>query len=439
MLHRLLSLLSVLALLSGCGNSETPTEEPETPTKTESKTTQENDQPVQTENPLVARAELHLTKQEYELAIETLSHVIASNPDNSEAYLKRATAYAGMKQDANALADFSTCIRLDRHNPKLLNARGYFLLLRQHLPEAIDDFTAAIKLDEKFAEPYNNRGLARVARKEYAQAVADFDAALKLKPDYLAALNNRGFAYMQQKDIQKAFKDFDAALQLDPKSVTAYNNRGLTWYHAGKYEQAVQDFTAAIELEPNSVKYFTHRRDAWLKLGRNQEAQADKDRIVWIQRLNQLNQVIATQPLQPLPYLMRGEHAAAAGDIQQASADFHKALELNPMFARAHVGLGGLALKQQKYEEALKECNEAIRLEASQEAYSARGDAYANLQQYEQAVADYAQARRFDPSVARVYLKWSEQLRRNGKTEQAEQAYQRALELDPSLATTSGE
>jgi len=440
MFPRVCSLLFLITLLTGCGG-ETPapsdTEPGETAKSVEtSGKTETVDKP---DDPLLERAELHLGMQEYQLAIEALSHVIASDPENFQAYLKRAGAYAAMQQDANALADYSTCIRLDKENSKLYNARGHFLFMRKHLDEALKDFSEAVRLDDQCAEAFNNRGLIYLALKKYDKAVADFDAAVKVNDEYAEALNNRGFAHMQQKKIQEAFRDFNAVLKVDPKNVSAYNNRGLTWYHAGKYEEAVKDLTAAIELRPTSPKYLLHRRNALMKMGRTKEAQADLNRIAWLNRLNQLNQIVASQPLQPLPYVMRAEHAAQAGDTKQAMADFTQALQLNPEFIRARLGLASQLVAQKKSSEAIEHCNQVLRIESNQQAFSIRGDAHAESQQYELAVNDYDRAKRFDPAVAGIYLKWSEQLRKKGDVEKAEVAYQHALKLDPSLATASSD
>ena len=66
---------------------------------------------------------------------------------------------------------------------------------------------------------------------------------------------------------------------------------------------------------------------------------------------------------------------------------------------------GGEDLYEQKrYEEAIAQFNEAIRLDPQlTNAYYKRGNAYDDLGQYERAIQDYDEAIRLDPQYADAY------------------------------------
>ena len=99
-------------------------------------------------------------------AIELVSQVIGNDPGNSRAFKVRADIYAGLRQDANALADYSAAIRIDPKDVRWLNARGFFLFTRGKRDAALRDLDAAITLDAGNSEALNNRGLLRVGQQD---------------------------------------------------------------------------------------------------------------------------------------------------------------------------------------------------------------------------------------------------------------------------------
>ncbi len=102
-------------------------------------------------------------------SVELCGNYIGTHPESAPAFRLRAEANALRHNDADAVADYSTAIRLE---PKFAGhhvARGFFQLTCGNTSESIKDFDAALQIDPKYAPAYNDRGMARVTTGELKQ------------------------------------------------------------------------------------------------------------------------------------------------------------------------------------------------------------------------------------------------------------------------------
>jgi tetratricopeptide (TPR) repeat protein len=446
------SLLIGLFILSGCGsNSDSHTdsstssassaaekradtgEKPEAGVVAEKLTRSETSKVVQH---LLEQSTVQEVAGRYLKSNEYLSQSIGLDPENAFLYNRRARIYLKLRQFAHALADFAAAVRLDTDNSKLRNERALFLLSRGNTQQAIEDLNHAIELSPEFPEAHNNRGLIYVARKNYSLAIENFSAALRLRSDYTDALNNRGFSYLQSGQTEKAVLDFDEAIKLKPNDVNAWNNRGMLFLQSEEYEKAVHDFSEAIRRNLYNPQFYLLRRQAFLKLEKFEEARADAAKVESLGELANLNQRIAHESADPKRYVDRGKYWSEAREWKRALADFDRAIQLNSQLAVAYSSRAAVHLKQENFKKAIADCVLAIAIEPHQEAFSIRGDAHHKSGNYELAIEDYAEAKRIDGTVAQAYFLRSQELQETGEQEQATQALEQALALDPSLKQT---
>ena len=116
-----------------------------------------------------------------EANIESLTAVIARDPNNAESYNVRGAAYG----------------RAGRYK------------------EAIADFNTAIQIDPNFSRAYANRALVELRNRQVNEAFADYSRAIQVDPNYAAAYVGRGNIYRQQGKFDLALADYNMAIQLD--------------------------------------------------------------------------------------------------------------------------------------------------------------------------------------------------------------------------------
>ena len=97
----------------------------------------------------------------------------------------------------------------------------------------------------------------------------------------------------------------------------------------------------------------------------------------------------------------------AINRLDEATAAFRRAVELDPEDERAQVGLAGMLLQQHDYDAAMKPAEEALRLNPRNvAAHNMLGLALANRLKFDEAISQFQAALAIDPASAeaRDYL-----------------------------------
>jgi tetratricopeptide (TPR) repeat protein len=100
----------------------------------------------------------------------------------------------------------------------------------------------------------------------------------------------------------------------------------------------------------------------------------------------------------------RGYWHGDLGELENAIADYNKAIELNHQNADSYCNRGVTYGKLEKYELALEDFNQAIKLNPQDaNSYYDRGVTYNKLGKYDLAMADYSKAIELNPQHANSY------------------------------------
>lgn len=144
---------------------------------------------------------------------------------------------------------------------------------------------------------------------------------------------------------------------------------------------------------------------------------------------------IAENPQSWMAYNNLGMRLVQAGRLDEAIAQYRKALELNPQFAEAYYNLGNALLRAGRAEEAMANYSKALELEPRMAA------AHANLAviflaaaQPDEAIAHLNKALELDPANAATHNQLGDILFRAGRLEEGLVHYQEAVRLDPNPA-----
>ena len=276
-------------------------------------------------------------------AIETYSHAIKLNPNNTYAYNNRGSAYESKNSFDRAIADYTKAIQLNPNYADAYFNRGVAYGEKGDYDHAIADYTKTIDLNPNYAEAYTNRGAAYLKIGKLEQVIDDHSRAIELNPNHTDAYFNRGVAYGEKGDYDHAIADYTKAIQLNPNHTDAYFNRGVAYGEKGDYDHAIVDYTKAIDLNPNYANAYTHRGVAYHK----------------------------------------------KGEILYALQDYSTAIGLNPEFAEAYTYRGNVYLSNIDIHRAIEDYNAAIKLNSDAGlAYGNCGVAWLHLQQWGNAKVD---------------------------------------------------
>lgn len=425
-------ILCLFVALTGCGDSETPDADTAKSGSGQAAPDKKSSAKEQA-GKLVEAAIAQIKEQKYEAAINSLNKAIETDHQNCEASFQRAGILADVGQDQLALSDYSRAIELNPNDVRYRNMRGLFLLTRSQLDQALVDFNEAVKIDPKYIQAWNNRGLVKLAKTDFHSAIDDFNQAVQIDPTYADGFNNRGFAWFKMEIYDKALADFDKTLKLKPSYVNALNNRGMLHLRLKNHQKAITDFSEAIAHDENNPKHYQNRMKAYAALGMTDNAKADEDRIVWLVKLGQINNLVAQAPQKPEGYIQRASHLADAGKHEVALVNYEQAIKVASDKATPWTSRAKYWLQQGDFAKAIADATKAIETEFSHPALSIRGDAYLQQGEYDKAIADYTAAKRLDPGVARAYYQRALQRRQQGDETGFQSDFETARQLDPQI------
>jgi tetratricopeptide (TPR) repeat protein len=173
-------------------------------------------------------------------------------------------------------------------------------------------------------------------------------------------------------------------------------NKAVKLAQSGAYDEAIAEFTRAIQISPNDARIYTDRGRVYHRMNRFPEAMED------------FSKAIELAPKDYAGYSERGAVQVSQNQMEAALADLNKALELKPgdiptlrWRASAYRGLKQYDLAVQDYTAVLSEsdrnASEQAKL-AVADLSAKRGYTYSLMQQYENAIKDYNEAIRLNPN-----------------------------------------
>ncbi len=147
------------------------------------------------------------------------------------------------------------------------------------------------------------------------------------------------------------------------------------------------------------------------------------------------NKAIEISPDYARAYENRGKGYYGKDDYRRAMADLTKAIQLKPDDARAYDGRGWVYEAKRDNKRAFADYNKAIELDPKlASAYVDRGDVYFGRGDYTHALADVDKAIELDPNNALAYCNRGAVFARRKEFDRAIVEYNKALELNPKLA-----
>jgi len=273
-------------------------------------------------------------------AQELAKKVLARDPNNVDALILSGTAQAGLKDLEASVDTLEKASSLDPQNPRALINLGAAQAVKK-------DFAGAEKslIKAHEANPKDSRAALALAdyylfSKDPAKAEAAFKEALAINPADRDTYIQAAQFYFQQK----RFDEVEKVLQSAQDRISDDPTPSLTM--ANSYEMQNRPADVRKLLLDLKTK-FPQNIAVAAKLAANLiPDQPDKAR-------PEIDQVIRTQPKNPIGYVLLGENQFRTGQFTEAEATLGKEPALSSPFPQVHFLLGNIAAQKGQIDQAV--------------------------------------------------------------------------------------
>jgi adenylate cyclase len=304
-----------------------------------------------------------------------------------------------------------------------LQEQGWIVRKRTDNLEAYDAFLRAVEY------------FWRDTKEAIVQARQTYEKAVALDPQYAEAYARLGLTYYREwvwrwsadpQTLERALALAHQAVALDDSLPMAHSLLSLVSARKQQYEQASAEGERAIALDPNNADSYAWQAEVQNVAGRSEEA------------LRRVEQAMRLNPHYPPYYVIQlGWAYTLTGRSAEAVTTLQEATRRSPTHFGAHFNLALSCMQQwtsqqspdpQTLAQAVAAAQRVVALNDSDlSSHAILGMAYLWQKQYEQALAELAEASVRDTNDARGYALLAEALSRVGKPQEALRTVEQAL------------
>jgi tetratricopeptide (TPR) repeat protein len=195
-------------------------------------------------------------------------------------------------------------------------------------------------------------------------------------------VRGRHASYRGTQDASEAAVEFlSRAIEADPQFVAAQYALGVVHQNLGNRWKAAAQFRASAQLDPTYAEPYKALGDLYLTAPRR----------LFEEAIKAYAKAIELRPFYAEAHVGLGDALAAKGDVDQAVSAYQKGLEFNPMNAKVHVSLGKIYYSEKGlYYESVTAYKKAIDLDpAYLDARMGLAEVYEDKGLYKEAIEEY--------------------------------------------------
>lgn len=275
--------------------------------------------------------------------------VLQDYPDRHDVRLALARIYVKFEEWENVASSYSMAVEGLEDDAEILEAWTEMTTAYSMLEDDLRVIEAGQKVIELNPNPpvsvYLGIGSSMARQGQFEGAAEMAQAALAMEPDSAVAHQTLGQASFAGGDFDAAEASFQRAVELDATTARAHAGLAEIYFARDDFQAAVDAATAALDLNDQLTAAYGIRGLANNSLGNQQQAYGD------------LAMAITVNADDPAANLAFAQVYEAQGNAGQATNYYRKVttLDNSPPAARAaaHVALGGFAITDRNFEEAV--------------------------------------------------------------------------------------
>jgi len=274
----------------------------------------------------------------------------------------------------------------------------------------------------------------------HSEAAATLRAALRLNPEYLPARLKLAESLLATGEINASDAVYSEIVKKSPGVAEAYYGLGRIAVTRGNPSAAAELFRKACDLFPTYGAAHYALAQVEVKLGKSEESQQQltlfaKNKTIVPPVEDPLRDEMRKLDMAAGSHLDRGFQLEQVGRVEDAIAETEKALQLDPSLVRAHINLIILYGRTGNLEKAEEHYQAVVKLNPDQfpDAHYNHGALLIREGKLDDAEKEFRRALEIDPSHADAHNSLGYLLERAGTLAEAAAEYQKAIEERPDF------
>ena len=292
----------------------------------------------------------------YDEALEVMNQVLKSNPDAARAYSIIGNIYYKMGRVNDAADHYEKALRIDpKLAPALMMMGNVYSELGDNT-KAIDYFDSALKENPKLVKAQLKAGKMDMDEDRLDEAERRCQEAIKYDPQLIAPRLMLASIYQQKGDLDAAEQECRNIITINPEVIAAKVMLARIYLKQKNFSEAEQLLKAAIAMEPESglETLFYLLGMTYFAMDRLSDAQnAMRKALVENEEFNAARGILIKVLMKQNQFEEALKEARSMGKRRGSSLGTHR------LFAAIYSGMGQYGLACQEYQAAI---NNAPRL-----------------------------------------------------------------------------
>lgn len=231
-------------------------------------------------------------------------------------YVSRSFDYLNSNDFMNVFVESNEAIKFDPKSPITHYLAGVALISMLDFNGAAEQFSESLKLDPTSADAHFMLAQAYRLSGRFDEALNEYQDTLKRKPEFAAARALVGECYRMQGAFWKAKTECAEAMRIDPQLPLPHTILAESYLLQDQVEPCLSEYQSALQLTPND----------------------------------------------PYVHFRYGQALGKLKRWADAETEMRKAIELDPKYADAMLGLSGILFGEDKLDDALHCSMKAVSL-----------------------------------------------------------------------------
>jgi tetratricopeptide (TPR) repeat protein len=276
----------------------------------------------------------YVAQQQFKEAAIQYRNASQATPRSAAAHTKLAETYARLGQGADALSEYVRAADLDPANVDLQLAAARYLVAGRRFDEALKKVDAVIASAPTTAEAYMLRGTVLAGLNDFERAVGDIEEAIRLDPNEGKSYANLGVMQLALGQSAQAQASFKKAIALAPDWVYGYLAFANYHWSAGRVADAEQALRDALRVKPDEPLANRAMAALLMSSGRRNEAEP------YVKRVAELVPSVQTTLLLADYYVACGRTDDAVRVLESLAASHKGDAAIGTRLALAHARAG---------------------------------------------------------------------------------------------------